>query len=645
MCGIAGFVDSSRSTSSDQLAAIAEAMAATLSHRGPDDDGVWVDASVGVALGHRRLSILDLSAAGHQPMVSADGRWVLTYNGETYNYAQIRSRLVAEGIRFRGASDSEVILEGFARWGVVPTLRQMNGMFALAVWDRREQRLWLARDRMGEKPLYFGWLGETFLFGSELKALKANPRFKADVDRGAAALFLRLNYVPAPHTIYGGISKLRAGEVIEVDIGRRSCRERTYWSAVNAAQAGAADPTEDADLAVERLEPLLSEAVALRMVADVPVGAFLSGGIDSSLMVALAAESQQGPVRTFTIGFEDASFDEAGYARSVASHLGTEHTELYVSPEAALDTVPLLPAMYDEPFADSSQLPTHLVAKLARRDVTVSISGDGADEVFGGYSRYQVFLRTWGVLRRSPRWARRAGAAAILRMPQSWWTARLQRLPPRLRQARAGERLHKLALMAQASSDQAAYRVALSQWQDPAWAIAGGAEPTNPLTDPAAWLEDLPLAARPRLVDQLLYLPEDILVKVDRATMAVSLEARAPFLDHRVVELSWTLPPAVLYRDGRGKWPLRAMLARRLPVALFERPKQGFAVPVSAWLRGPLREWAEDLLAPSRLRTEGLLDEATVRELWSRHLARDDEWSGGYDLWAVLMLQAWLAAA
>lgn len=643
MCGIAGFVDARRATAADELAATAAAMAGTVHHRGPDDRGVWVDAESGVALGHQRLSIVDLSAAGHQPMTSADGRFVLTYNGETYDHPRLRTLLEADGARFRGRSDTEVVVEAIGRWGLARALGEMNGMFALAVWDTRERRLFLARDRMGEKPLYYGWIGDTFVFGSELKALRAHPRFKAEISRDAVASFMRLNCVPAPYTIYDGVAKVRPGEVVEVDPDARSSSSSPYWSVVDAARRGAADPITDPRVAVDLLGSLLADAVAMRMVADVPVGAFLSGGVDSSLIVALAQRSRAGAVRTFTIGFDEGGFDEADHAHAVAAHLGTDHTELYLSPDAALEIVPQLPAMYDEPFADSSQLPTHLVARLARQHVTVSVSGDGGDELFSGYTRYQLFRRMLERLRGLPVPVRSVAARAITSRSPAWWSARARSLPSRFRPQRAGEKLHKLALVLGAGGEQAAYAVTLSQWQRPLDVVPGAHEPRTALDDPAAWLAELPRAARPRLVDQLLYLPDDILVKVDRATMAVSLEARVPLLDHRVVELAWRMPPEVLHHDGRGKWPLRELLGREVPTALFDRPKQGFGVPISAWLRGPLRGWAEELLSTERLRDAGLLDVAAVRAVWAEHLARDDDWAGGYDLWTVLMLQAWLA--
>ena len=646
MCGIAGCIDARRSMSAQELESTAAAMARAVRHRGPDGHGTWVDPERGVALGHQRLSIVDLSAAGHQPMVSSDGRFVLTFNGEIYDHPRIRRRLAQVGATFRGHSDTEVLLEAIARWGLVPTLEDLDGMFALALWDRSEHRLSLARDRMGEKPLYYGWMGSSFLFGSELKALRAHPDFKGHVDPSSVAAFLRLNCVPGTSSIYEGVAKVGAGELVEIDPSSRECRAVTYWSVADVARRGAHDPLLDADEALTELDALLGDAVARRMVADVPVGAFLSGGVDSALMVALATEQHAGPVNTFTIGFDDAAFDEAPHARAIASHLGTAHTEHYVSPGDALALVPELATMYDEPFADSSQIPTHLLAQITRQHVTVSISGDAGDELFGGYDRYRLFVSLWERMGRLPAPSRRAAAWAIRTRPASWWSKRIDSLAPVLprtmRPHRAGEKLHKLARVLRTSDEQDAYRVLFSQWQDPTEVVRGASERTTALSDPGAWPDELPLAARPRLVDQLLYLPDDILVKVDRATMAVGLEARVPMLDHRVVELAWRMPPSLLHRDGRGKWPLRALLARRVPVALFDRPKQGFAVPIATWLRGPLREWAEDLLDPRNL-DDGLLDTEVIGALWRSHLARDDDWAGAYDLWAVLMLQSWLA--
>lgn len=642
MCGIAGFVDARRETGADELTAIARAMARAVVHRGPDDDGAWVDPDVGVAFGHQRLSIVDLSRSGHQPMTSAGGRIVLTYNGETYNHSDLRRRLVSEGASFRGHSDTEVVVEAMAYWGVERALSQMNGMFALAAWDRRQRRLWLARDRMGEKPLYYGWVGDSLLFGSELKALREHPRFKAAISRDAVASFLRLNCVPAPATIYEGILKVRPGEAVEIDVELRITKSRQYWSVIDAAQRGTGNPIADPAAAVDELEVLLADAVGMRMLADVPVGAFLSGGIDSSLIVALAQAQQATPVRTFTIGFEEDGFDEAHHASAVSAHLHTDHTELYLRSGDALAIVPDLPTMYDEPFADSSQLPTHLVARLARERVTVTVSGDAGDELFGGYVRYDVYRKMWRSIRRLPAPARSLIARGIASRPPAWWSARAARLPSRFRQQRAGEKLHKLGLLLRTCDAQQAYGITLSQWQDPLRAVPGAVELPTALNDASCWLDDLPLSSRPRLIDQMLYLPDDILVKVDRATMAVSLEARVPLLDHRVVELAWRMPPEILYHDGRGKWPLRSLLERHVPSEVVDRPKQGFGVPIASWLRGPLREWAEELLRPERIRDGGLLDVAVVNGLWAEHLGRDDDWAGAYDLWSVLMLQAWL---
>ncbi|HVE73835.1 MAG TPA: asparagine synthase (glutamine-hydrolyzing) [Mycobacteriales bacterium] len=641
MCGIAGLLDRRAGHSAAALQDLATSMADAIRHRGPDDSGTWVDSEVGLALGFRRLAILDLTPAGAQPMVSVDGRYVLIFNGEIYNHGALRAELA--DVTYRGHSDTEVMLAAFVRWGIPAATRRFNGMFAFAVWDRQRRVLTLARDRMGEKPLYYGTVGGRFLFGSELKALRATPGFRADLDRDALTLFLRHGYLPAPHTVYQGIAKLLPAHLLEVTadgIGTAT----PYWSARDAAIEGQRDlfPGSEGD-AVAALHPLLRDAVGMRMEADVPLGAFLSGGIDSSLVVALMQEQSSDPVRTFTIGFTERGWDEAPYAKAVAAHLGTAHTELYVTPAQAREVVPLLPSMYDEPFADSSQIPTHLVSRLARSEVTVSLSGDGGDELFGGYDRYSLLRQVWSRLARVPLPLRRGAARAMLAVPPRRWDAVLRpagpALPAQLRSAHPGDRLHKLAGAFRHGRPEDLYLQMVSLWDDPASVVLGGREPATPLTTAGAGIDAEP-ALRAMQLDAVTYLPDDILAKVDRAAMAVSLETRVPLLDHRVYELAWRMPTPYRMRAGAGKQLLRRILHTYVPSGLVERPKMGFGIPVGDWLRGDLRPWAEDLLSEQRLRDQGLLDPAPVRAAWQRHVTgQSDE---KYKLWAVLMLQAWL---
>ncbi len=633
MCGIAGFLGNPGQP--EDLARSIRTMSDSLRHRGPDDGGVWEDAPSGVALGHRRLSIVDLSAEGHQPMISACGRYVLTFNGEIYNHRALREEMLNLGCRFRGTSDTEVMLAAIARWGVRRSVEQFNGMFAFAVWDREERRLTLARDRAGEKPLYYARFSPMFLFGSELKALRSHPAFEAEVDRGSLALYLRYGYVPAPYTIFRGVRKLAPGCLLTVRSGGVEETE-TYWSAREIAERGVADPFRGTEAdAAAGLDSLLGDAVRMRMAADVPLGAFLSGGIDSSAVVALMQAASRRPVRTFTIGFHESHYNEAEKAKMVARHLGTEHTELYITPGEALALIPRLPAIYDEPFADSSQVPTCLVAELARRHVTVSLSGDGGDELFGGYTRYLWGSDIWRRTGSLQPGVRRLLARALTTSAQIG-----EKFSPNRRWV---HRAFKLAEMVPAGRRESLYHSLVSQWKDPAGVVLGAAEPATPLTDPDAAVEFGDFAQRMMYYDTVTYLPDDILVKMDRATMAVSLEARVPMLDHRLIEFAWRLPACMKIRQGQGKWILRQILYKYVPKRLVERPKMGFAVPIDEWLRGPLREWASDLLAEDRLRREGFFQAATVRQKWSQHLAGSRNWQ--HDLWTVLMFQAWLEGA
>lgn len=648
MCGLTAFVSNSVGRTADDLHGIATAMADSLVHRGPDDGGLWVDAAAGIALGHRRLAVVDISASGHQPMRSADDRSVLVFNGEIYNAADLRAELQAQGDAFRGSSDTEVMLAACVRWGIGEALRRAVGMFALVWWDGASRRLHLARDRMGEKPLYYGIVNGCLVVASELKALRAVPGFVPEVDRDALALFLRHAYVPTPHAIYRGIRKLTPGTVLTIDPAALPTLPEpvAYWSVSEMAVRGLAQPfTGSAGDAAQELEALLRRAIAGQMIADVPLGAFLSGGIDSSTVVALMQAQSSRPVRTFTIGSEEAAYNEADYARAVARYLGTEHTELVVTAAEARAVIPRLPTLFDEPFGDSSQIPMFLVSQLARRSVTVSLSGDGGDELFGGYNRYPIGRQLWRRVGWVPRPLRALAAGALRCLSPGSWDAiagpMQVLLPRRMRQGTVGDKVHKLAGVLGARSPDHLYRALASFWTDPEQLVIGSHEPGTRLTDGSGEVVG-DFTERMMLLDQLTYLPDDILVKVDRAAMGVSLETRAPFLDHRVVEFAWRLPLAYKLRNGRGKLVVREVLNRHVPAHLVERPKAGFGIPIGDWLRGPLREWAESLLAEDRLRREGYLEPAPIRAMWHEHLAGRRPWQ--YHLWSVLMFQAWLEA-
>ncbi len=635
MCGLTGLLLAQPRMHGDALAAQVQDMSAAMPHRGPDADGHWVDAQAGIALGHRRLSIVDLSPLGQQPMVSADGRFVLVCNGEIYNHVALRAALAALGHRFRGRSDSEVLLAAIAEWGVEDVLPRCNGMFAVAVWDRRERCLWLARDRVGKKPLYYGWAGDALVFGSELKALWRYPAFDNGVDPHALALLLRLGYIPAPHCVHAGAFKMMPGCLLRLDAAAVAAgagdhdpqRDQVrWWDGRERMRAALAQPfAGDAGEAEARLDALLRDAVDLRRMADVPVGVFLSGGTDSSTVAALMQAQSAQPIRSFTIGFNGSHHDEAPAAAEVARHLGTDHTELYVDGTDASSLVPGLAAMFDEPFADASQVPTALVCRLARREVAVALSGDGGDELFFGYGRYRRALRNWAMLRRIPRPARQ--------------------LLARLRGghgegARTGGPAALLAEMgARGIGD--VYRNRVSRWRDPERVVIGAREPATAYAHPDPLGLPGHEAEAMMLVDFLAYLPDDLLCKVDRTSMAVSLEARAPLLDWRVVEFAWSLPLDLKLRDGTSKYLLKRVLRRYLPDRMVDRGKQGFGAPVGDWLRGDLADWAGDLLQPHRLRSDGLLEPAPVAEVWRRFRGGERKWHT--HLWTVLMFQAWHA--
>lgn len=643
MCGFVGFLDP-RGLDRDAGPSV-KALSDCLVHRGPDDDGAWLDHEAGVALAFRRLAIIDLSQAGRQPMSSAGGRFVLTFNGEIYNHQDLRAELGRVAQSWKGHSDTETLLAGFELWGVEATLRRSVGMFAFALWDRQERVLTLGRDRMGEKPCYYSSVPGCFLFGSELKALRAHGAFQPEVDREAVAVYLRLGYIPAPLTIYRGVRKLPPGTTLRVRMvggGVQVGEPEAYWSLLEAAEVGLARPFAGGDdEAKEELARLLKEAVRIQSIADVPLGAFLSGGVDSSTIVGLMQAQSSRPVRTFTIGFEERGYDESGFAKAVAEHLGTDHTELLVRPADAMAVIGRLPAMFDEPFADASAIPTYLVAELTRRHVTVSLSGDAGDELFGGYDRYHRAASTWGALRRLPAPLRSVASAGLGLMPGKT----IGRMMAGLSIGRHPElfvrRLGTLKAGLASPGIEGLYREQMSMWNDPTSLLVGDvAEPSSMLTDPSRQFSQGDDLRRMMYTDAMSYLPDDVLVKVDRAAMAVSLETRVPMLDHRVVEFAWSLPHRFLVRDGKGKWLLRQVLRDYVPDALIEREKKGFGVPMGQWIRGPLRDWAEEALSERHLRDDGILRPEAIRARWLEHVSGKYDWQ--QSLWPVLILQSWL---
>lgn len=651
MCGIVGFWEpGGLQGRSDE---VIRAMTARLHHRGPDAAGYWLDVSRGLALGHRRLAIVDLSDEGAQPMVSASGRFVAVYNGEIYNFRALRRELIALGHTFRGESDTEVLLTAIEEWGVIAAIKKLAGMFAAAVFDRADDSLYLFRDRIGEKPLYWGVSNETFFFASELKALVPHPSWRGELDREAITLFMRYGYIPAPYSIFRGIRKTQPGTCLHFPLARGIGAPPDifhYWEPSDQGHnSGSAATSQSIPEYITTLDTRLRQTVAEEMVADVPLGAFLSGGIDSSLVVALMQAQSNRPIRTFTIGFREDRFNEAVFAKRVAEHLGTDHTELYISPSDMLGVVDKLPTIYDEPFADSSQIPTYLVASLARRHVTVSLSGDGGDELFAGYDRYRLIGDMWRHLNHYPLPVRHAAAWALSTPSEPQWDAifRLVRpilrpfLPPWTRSRLTGDRIHKAARLLATRTPELLSREIISLWPSPAATVIGGGEPT-PVAPSDTPNRSALLLDRLMYLDQQTYLPDDLLVKVDRASMAVSLETRAPFLDHRVVECAWNIPASLKYRDGQGKWILRQLLHRYVPPGLVEHPKMGFSVPLSEWLRGPLRDWADALLDGPRLEQEGIFDADTIRRFWQQHRSCEREWE--HQLWTVLMFQAWNAS-
>lgn len=641
MCGITGFWTTKAHIA---LCETAREMAWAIRHRGPDDCGEWADTAAGLALAHRRLSILDLSPQGHQPMLSPSGRYVIVFNGEVYNYTELRKDLPEQP--WKGHSDTEVMLAAFEQWGIERSVQRFVGMFAFALWDRQERNLYLVCDRVGIKPLYYGRANGTFLFGSELKALRAHPHFEAEIDRGALALLMRHNYIPHPYSIYEGVKKLPPGTILKIDSPQQISEPVAFWSAREVAEQGSSNPLAlDPQAATNQLEELLRDAVRLRMLADVPLGAFLSGGVDSSTVVALMQSLTAKPIRTFSIGFEENGYNEAPYAAAVAKHLGTDHTELYLSSADAQAVITQLPYLYDEPFSDSSQIPTYLVSRLARQSVTVALSGDGGDELFAGYPRYELAAKMASSLKMIPRFARSGAGRALGLLSAETWNQLFRRvapvIPKKLLARRPGEQMDRLANLLRADSCDLVYLSILSHWESPSQLVPGAVEHPTALTNPERQTSLRDPIARMMFTDLVSYLPDDILTKVDRASMAVSLEARVPILDHRVVEFAWKLPMSLRVWGGKEKWLLRQVLYKFVPPELIERPKMGFGIPIGVWLRNSLRSWAEELLDPIRLSQEGFFDPVLVRRVWKEHASGARNWQ--YRLWNVLMFQAWFA--
>ncbi len=647
MCGISGFYNNTKLTFDFAI----EKMNIAISHRGPDSTGVWQDKNSGIVLGHQRLSILDLSSAGNQPMQSNSGRFVLTYNGEIYNHLEIRRQLakINSKINWRGSSDTETLLEAIEFWGIEETLQKIKGMFAFGIWDKKKHILTLARDRMGEKPLYFGWQGkginQVFLFGSELKALKAHPQFEGEINRDAIALQLRHNYIPDPYSIYKDIYKLLPGHYLQLKEDHLKkdipLNLKSYWSSTKNAIYGNQNQLTLSSKDIQRdLEKQLQSSVNQQMISDVPLGAFLSGGIDSSTVVALMQSQSSYPIKTFTIGYTENDYNEAIYAKKIAKHLGTDHTELYVSPKKVMEIIPKLPNIYDEPFSDSSQIPTYLVSQLAKQHVKVALSGDGGDELFCGYNRYTRSEKIWNIFRLIPLPLRKTLASGIELLSPQNWNDILKFLTTSKFYGKLGDKMYKGAKALSTRTSSELYYVLSSHWQNPTEIVLNSKEPPTFLTEFKPELNGLSNQQQMMALDLITYLPNDNLVKVDRAAMASSLETRVPFLDHKLIEYIWRIPHSLKLRNGQGKWILKKILNQYVPKNLTERPKMGFGIPLNSWLRGPLRDWAESLLNEKRLISEGYLNPKLIRGKWIEHLSGKKNWKS--DLWNILMFQAWI---
>ncbi|MFY0214355.1 asparagine synthase (glutamine-hydrolyzing) [Bacillus cereus] len=649
MCGFTGYVTRNSNYSEKEMLEDLLQMNNSIIHRGPDSGGTWINAERGIALGHRRLAIVDLTPEGHQPMYSNSGRYVIVFNGEIYNFQKLKEKIIAYSpeyaSKFRGNSDTEVILASIELFGIEKAVDSFIGMFAFSIFDLKENKLHLVRDRVGEKPLYYGWNNNHFLFGSELKSIVAHPHCHKEINRNALTLYLRHNYIPAPYSIYEGINKLEPGKHLILDLNSYKEEIRTYWSFENIITQGIySKNNKSEDDILEELEWLIKDSVKQQMLADVPLGAFLSGGIDSSTIVALMQQQSSKPVKTFSMGFNEDAYNEAQYAKEVARYLGTDHTEMYVTPQEALNVIPKLPVLYDEPFSDSSQIPTFLVSQLAKQHVTVSLSGDAGDELFGGYSRYQLGANSWGKLGRIPEVLRTGGATALKGISVDNWNRYFNWLSPMLaktgRRGAVGDKMHKIAEVIGVKDFDEFYQRLISHWKNPDEIIINGKEPNYAFTDLNRKLKLENPHQNMMYLDSITYLPDDILVKVDRAAMGVSLETRVPFLDHRIIEFAWKMPNSMKIREGTGKWALRQVLYKHVPQNLIDRPKKGFGVPIDQWLRGPLKEWCEYLLDGKRLNDQGILNPEPILQKWKEHKEGTRDWH--YYLWDILMLQAWI---
>lgn len=640
MCGFSGFFDTGVITYDPK--SILFSMGESISHRGPDDSGEWFDSACNLGFSHRRLSVLDISPAGHQPMTSLSGRFVLVYNGEIYNHLELRRLLKqsTSNINFKGNSDTETLLFCFEAWGIEATAKSLRGMFAFSVWDNQKKSLVLVRDRAGEKPMYYGWKNNVFFFGSDLKAFKQHPKFNAEINRGSISLLLRHNCIPAPYSIYKDIFKLESGCLLEITLSTRKSKKWSYWSLNDVVSNSKFTGTPDE--AVSKLENLALDAVKGQMLSDVPIGAFLSGGVDSSTVVSLMQSQSFNPIKTFSIGFNEQKYNEAEYAKKIAKHLGTEHTEFYISSNDAMNVIPKLPELYSEPFSDSSQIPTFLLSELAKKDVTVSLSGDAGDELFCGYNRYMLTNRLWKSLSILPRNMRSSIAKVMMSIPLRKWDDMSALIPGAKNLHDFGGKIHKGASVLESKSIDELYLGLVSHFKDPGSFVINGDEPLTSLTgkNKIKSIESLNNVEKMMALDFLTYLPDDILTKVDRASMGVSLEARVPFLDHRIIEFAWSLPLSIKTKGGNSKWPLRQLLYKYVPKELIDRPKMGFSMPVDSWLRGPLRNWAEELLNEDRLCREGYFHSELVGQMWNEHILGKNNWQ--HQLWNILMFQAWL---
>jgi asparagine synthase (glutamine-hydrolysing) len=646
MCGFSGFLGFNKLCKED-VKNITLNMCSKIQHRGPDNRGYWTDFDSEITLAHNRLSILDLSDAGKQPMSSNNGRFVIVFNGEIYNHLELRYELCksnhGKGHLWIGKSDTETLLACIEYWGIEKTLNKLVGMFAFALWDKREEKLLLARDRIGEKPLYYGWQKNVFLFGSELKALRCHPEFQREINRNALAKYLRFSYLPTPFSIYDNIYKLQPGCFLEINstVSEKLLHPKTYWSFPLIVNEASSNPFIGSESdATDHLEKLISESIKGQMLSDVPLGAFLSGGIDSSLIVALMQKQSQSNVKTFTIGFDENMFNEANYAKAVAQHLGTDHNELYVTSKDALSIIPNLPTIYDEPFADISQIPTFLVSKLAKSQVSVCLSGDAGDELFCGYNRYILTNSLWRKIELLPLFLRRLISSGIISFSPDAWNRVFTFAPNKYKIGSIGDKLHKGANLLDVNSFDDLYSRFISHWQNPSELVIGASPTSNYLTEKHPVLNETDIISKMMAFDTTTYLPDDILVKVDRAAMSVSLETRIPLLDHRVIDFAWRLPHSMKLKNGTSKWILRKILDKYVPRNLIDRPKMGFGVPIDSWIRGPLREWAESLIDVSRLNNEGFLNSSMIRKKWEEHLSGKRNWQ--YAIWNVLMFQAWL---